>query len=271
MVYCANWPFLGGNMKSISLYVDKNSFLNRLEPFNKVFYILTAIIVPLFIGELWAYYIFIGLSLLMLLLGKTLRRTIPLIAFSFTILITIFLIHGLFHQGNINVLFSIGSLKFYEEGIMYALRISLNILNMLLSFAIFVLTTKPSDLVEDMERIGFSPRFGYIIASVFQIIPQMIGTMSTITDAQRSRGLETEGSLIIRAKAFIPLIAPVVMSSLSNTRERAIALEVRGFESRVQKTFLYEKEKSKSSIAIRVIMIITILAALGWRVYLWLS
>ena len=40
---------------------------------------------------------------------------------------------------------------------------------------------------------------GYIITSVFQIVPQMTGTMNTITDAQRSRGLETEGSLLTRA------------------------------------------------------------------------
>lgn len=257
-------------MKGISLYIDKNSFLNKLEPFNKVFYILTAILVPIFIGELWAYYIFIGFSLILLLFGKALRRTIPLIGFSFTILITIFLIHGLFYKENTNILFSIGGLKFYEEGVMSALRISLNVLNMLLSFAILVLTTKPSDLVEDMERIGFSPRFGYIIASVFQIIPQMIGTMNTITDAQRSRGLETEGNFIVRAKAFIPLIAPVVMSSLSNTRERAIALEVRGFESKFKKTFLSEKQRNKSSIPIRISMIIIILTALVWRIYLWL-
>lgn len=257
-------------MKSISLYVDNNTFLNRIEPFNKILYILTAIIVPLFIGELWAYGVFIGLSLILLLLGKTLKRTLPLIGFSFTILITIFLIHGLFNASNENILFTVLGLKFYKEGVMYATKISLNILNMLLSFAIFVLTTKPSDLVEDMERIGFSPRFGYIIASVFQIIPQMTGTMSTITDAQRSRGLETEGKFWVRVKAFIPLIAPVVMSSLSNTRERAIALEVRGFEAERKKTFLKEKVKSQTDLIIKILMILVIICSVLWRGYLWL-
>lgn len=105
---------------------------------------------------------------------------------------------------------------------------------MLLSFSTFVLSTKPADLVEALEKSGFSKRFGYIINSVFQIIPQMTGTMSTIMDAQRSRGMETEGSLLVRAKAFIPLISPVITSSLINTRERAIALEVRGFDANWQ-------------------------------------
>ena len=258
-------------MKSISLYLDKNTFLNRTEPFNKVFYIITAILVPLFIGDLWAYGVFIGLSLILLFLGQVLKRTIPLIVFSFTILITIFVIHGLFNANNTNVVFNFLGLRFYREGVMYALRISLNIFNMLLSFAIFVLTTKPSDLVEDMERIGFSSRLGYIITSVFQIIPQMVGTMATITDAQRSRGLETEGNFIVRAKAFIPLIGPVVMSSLSNTRERAIALEVRGFEAEGKRTFLKEKKKSKADAIMRIIMGAAIVASAGWRLYLWLS
>ena len=94
--------------------------------------------------------------------------------------------------------------------LLFALHIGCNVLNMLLSFAILVLSAKPSELVEELEKRGFSRRMVYIITSVFQIVPQMTGTMNTITDAQRSRGLETEGSLLTRAKAFLPLISPVV-------------------------------------------------------------
>ena len=46
---------------------------------------------------------------------------------------------------------------FYREGIFYALHIGLNILNMLLSFAVFVLSTKPSEFVDELEKRGFSP------------------------------------------------------------------------------------------------------------------
>jgi len=42
-------------MKSISLYVDKDSYLTRLHPFAKMVYILAAISVPLFWGALWMY------------------------------------------------------------------------------------------------------------------------------------------------------------------------------------------------------------------------
>lgn len=141
-------------------------------------------------------------------------------------------------------MFSIGVITFYREGVLFAVRIGCNILNMLLSFGIFVLTTSPQELVDELEKSGFSPKFGYIINSVFQILPQMMATRDVIADAQRSRGMETEGNMLVRIKAFLPLISPVVMSSLINTRERAIALEVRGFGRKQKKTWLYDGQNA---------------------------
>ena len=253
-------------MKSISLYVDNGSWLCKVHPFTKLAYIATAISVPLLVGKLSFFAIFIALSLAVLASGRLLTRVVPLIAFSFTILITIFLIHGLFNQSNRNILFSIGPLHFYREGLLYALHIGCNVLNMLLSFAILVLSAKPSELVEELEKRGFSRRMGYIITSVFQIVPQMTGTMNTITDAQRSRGLETEGSLLTRAKAFLPLISPVVMSSLINTRERAVALEVRGFAAKQKKTYLADRTPHRGDTPITVVLLAMIAAALLWRI-----
>ena len=253
-------------MKSISLYVDNGSWLCKVHPFTKLAYIATAISVPLLVGKLSFFAIFIALSLAVLASGRLLKRVVPLIAFSFTILITIFLIHGLFNQSNRNILFSIGPLHFYREGLLYALHIGCNVLNMLLSFAILVLSAKPSELVEELEKRGFSRRMGYIITSVFQIVPQMTGTMNTITDAQRSRGLETEGSLLTRAKAFLPLISPVVMSSLINTRERAVALEVRGFAAKQKKTYLADRTPQRGDTPITVVLLAMIAAALLWRI-----
>lgn len=253
-------------MKSISLYVDNGSWLCKVHPFTKLAYIATAISVPLLVGKLSFFAIFIALSLAVLASGRLLKRVVPLIAFSFTILITIFLIHGLFNQSNRNILFSIGPLHFYREGLLYALHIGCNVLNMLLSFAILVLSAKPSELVGELEKRGFSRRMGYIITSVFQIVPQMTGTMNTITDAQRSRGLETEGSLLTRAKAFLPLISPVVMSSLINTRERAVALEVRGFAAKQKKTYLADRTPHRGDTPITVVLLAMIAAALLWRI-----
>ena len=201
-------------MKSISLYVDNGSWLCKVHPFTKLAYIATAISVPLLVGKLSFFAIFIALSLAVLASGRLLKRVVPLIAFSFTILITIFLIHGLFNQSNRNILFSIGPLHFYREGLLYALHIGCNVLNMLLSFAILVLSAKPSELVEELEKRGFSRRMGYII----------------------------------------------------NTRERAVALEVRGFAAKQKKTYLADRTPHRGDTPITVVLLAMIAAALLWRI-----
>lgn len=253
-------------MKNISLYVDKGTWLNQMHPYTKLLYILAAIVIPLIGGKLWLFPIVICVSLALLASGKVIKSALPLIAFSFTLIIVIFLIQGLFNHQNEQVLFSLGFITFYKEGVLYATRIGLNILNMLLAFGAFVLTTAPQDLVDELEKSGFSPKFGYIINSVFQILPQMFMTKDTITDAQRSRGMETEGSLMTRMKAFMPLISPVVMSSLINTRERAIALDIRGFGRKTKKTWLEDRPKHKGDRAIGIILVLLIIATIVWRV-----
>ena len=176
-------------MKNISLYTDQGSWLNKMHPYTKLLYILTAIIIPFIGGKLWLFPVMIVCSLCMLASGRVLKKALPLLAFSFTLIVVIFLIQGLFNHSNATVLLSVGVITFYKEGVFFAVRIGCNILNMLLSFGIFVLTTSPQELVDELEKSGFSPKFGYVIHSVFQILPQMMTAKDTITDAQRSRNV----------------------------------------------------------------------------------
>ncbi len=233
-------------------------------------YIAAAILCPPILGSLWAYAAAIVVDIIILVSAKSLKRAKNLIIFSFTIILTIFIIKGLFDAENATPAFAIGPAVFYKEGLMKALRTGAVIINMLLSFSILVLTSKPEDIADEMERHGFSPRLSYVISSVFSIIPQMMGTMDTITDAQRSRGMETEGSLGKRMKAFIPLITPVVTSSLINTRERAIALEVRGFGGKGKRSYLRTWQKHRGDKAMTISLAILIILASIWRVIVWL-
>lgn len=95
----------------------------------------------------------------------------------------------------------------------------------------------------------------------------MQATMGKITDAQRSRGMETEGNLSTRIQAFFPLIIPVVLNSLNDTRERAIALEIRGFGSKSARTFLNEKQEYPYKHILRGFILVGLIGAIVWRVW----
>lgn len=253
-------------MKSISLYVQGNSPIHKMYPTSKIAYILAAIAVPAIIPVNAVALTCLSISVLGLLWGKVFRKVLPLISFSMVVLLSVIIIQGLFKLDNKTPLFHIGPLVFYKEGLAYALGICIRVTNILCAFAVLILTTKPSDLVEALVKKGLSSKIGYVLSSVLQIIPQMTATMGTITDAQRSRGMETEGRLRVRIKAFFPLIGPVVMNSLVSTRERAMALEVRGFDSKTKKTFLSDAEESAQDKLIQGFLILSVVLAIVWRV-----
>lgn len=258
-------------MKSLSLYEEKGTFLNKMDSDAKLLYVVAAILVPTLIGGYPVYAGSIVLSLILLAAGGVVKKTVPVVGVSGIVLLTIVVIQGMFHSTNEVMALAVGPAVFYREGLLYSLGIVLNVFNILLAICVLIFTTKPSDMIESFIERGFSPRIGYVFISIFQIIPQMSNTMGTITDAQRSRGMEVEGSLMVRIKAFLPLISPVVMSSLADTKERAVALEVRGFNAKNKKVFLYERKKTTTDTVIKILLVSVMAAAIIWRVRTWLG
>jgi energy-coupling factor transport system permease protein len=253
-------------LKSISLFAERKSIVHDVDPITKLIFIVFALLVPFILTTFPILLSILCLSVLLLLLGKVFKKALPVYGFVGIILITVIIIQGLFRPENETVLFQLGPVVMYKEGLLHAAMITLRVLIIVSSFMILVLTTKPSDLVESLVRRGMSPRIGYVVVSVFQIIPEMIGTMGTITDAQRSRGMETEGNLFVRMKAFLPLLGPVVLGSLINTKERAMALEVRGFNSAAPKTYLHEEKTFSYSKIIQALLVLLIVVAIVWRI-----
>ena len=139
---------------------------------------------------------------------------------------------------------------------------------MVSSFILFLLSTHPSEMMSDLTRRGLPGQFAYVIVSTLQIIPQMQAKAQTIIAAQRSRGLDTEGSYAKRIGALIPLVGPLVFGSLVEVEERAIAIEARGFTSTRRKTFLREIPDTSTDKILRwglvALVFITVLAKL-WR------
>lgn len=120
-----------------------------------------------------------------------------------------------------------------------------------------------------LEQRGTSPTASYVILSSMNMIPQMGQRMETIMDAQRSRGIETDASMWVRAKAFIPTIGPLILTSIVGVEERALTLESRGFTSPNQKTSLVEIPDTGVDKTIRTLAYIGLAVALALRIYLW--
>jgi energy-coupling factor transport system permease protein len=89
----------------------------------------------------------------------------------------------------------------------------------------------------------------------------------TIIAAQRSRGLDTESSILKRIQALVPLVGPLVFGSLVEVEERAIAIEARGFTSPLPKTSLHEIADSKTDKVLRWLLLAVILLTFASRLW----
>lgn len=255
-------------MKNMTLYVQKDSVIHDVDPLTKLLFVFISIALTYIMPSHPFVSAVLLFTLFLLLAGKVLQYILPVIALSMLLIMSIIIVQGFFHPDRATVLFEMGPLTIYQEGFAFALLLTLRIVNMVCAFGVLILTTKPDDLVESLIHKGMSPKIGYVLLSVLQIIPQMIAMTGKITDAQRARGMETEGKLLTRIKSFIPLLGPVVLNSLNDTRERSIALEIRGFNAKGNKTFLNETLHYKYGLMLKILLVCILIAAIVGRVVL---
>jgi len=78
-----------------------------------------------------------------------------------------------------------------------------------------------------------------MLASMQNIIDLKLASV-TILESQKSRGIETEGNIIVRAKAFFPTLGPLLLGAIASTEEKAIAMDARAFSVKRKHTFLRE-------------------------------
>ncbi len=106
-------------------------------------------------------------------------------------------------------------------------------------FPIF-LTMDMTDLGLTMCKAGIPYNLMFTFIDSFQVITLLRKDMEQIRDAQRARGLNTEGNLLQRFKAFIPIIVPVVANSIIKVQDQAVAMDTKGFNSSCKKTVYRE-------------------------------
>ena len=121
-----------------------------------------------------------------------------------------------------------------------------------------------------LEKRGMSPSATYVLVSTTNIIPQMSKKMNAILEAQKSRGIETDSNIIVRAKAFFPSVGPLILNSLVSAEERAITLEARAFSVPCKKTTLKVVEDAQTDRIIRGLMIAAVVLAIGGKIVLWI-
>jgi energy-coupling factor transport system permease protein len=255
--------------EAFSLYADQDSFIHRLHPLTKLTLAGFALVAGLALPGPWLSFALLALVLVPLaLLGKVLKGLLNSawrVALPFAI--SVFLIQGFLWTGGTPIL-GIGPLTLKREGVLFATASTGRILTVVTTFLWFAMTTRPDMLMISLVQRGLSSNLAYIIVATIQIIPRFQQRAATILDAQRSRGLETQGGLRQRVRGILPLVVPLILSSLVDVEERALAVEARGFNHPGAKTSFIEINEGRWEAGIRRGILLGMIAVVGLSIWL---
>lgn len=197
--------------------------------------------------------------------GKCIKalKTVTMVA------IIIFLVQTFLVPGG-NLLLQMGFLKIYEKGLKTAVSLSFMIMDIAGIFVWLFQTTENKEIARALEESGMNYKVAYVFTSTLQMIEILSKDSKKIMNAQKARGVETEGNVFVRAKAFFPSLVPLILGAVISSEERVLTLEARGFSIQGEKTHLFNLEKSGWEKPAKVIaVVITILLTAG-RIVLWI-
>ncbi|KON86566.1 hypothetical protein AF332_06850 [Sporosarcina globispora] len=177
----------------------------------------------------------------------------------------LFIMRAMFIPGD-HPLFTFWLFTITQEGIDKGIWFSTLVVSICGAIVLFSTITRAKDFMYALENLGAPHSTSYIILASFQSIIDLGDRAKLIMDSQKARGIETEGNLLQRIKAFIPVMGPLVLGAITSTEEKAIAMEARAFSAPEKNTHLSELRKVPLWEKLFVLLVnISLILFIIWR------
>ncbi|MHA6603660.1 energy-coupling factor transporter transmembrane component T family protein [Aerococcus urinae] len=251
-------------------YLNGDSIVHRMDPRAKLIIMFILLIFIFFanngltygiLGLLVVAFVWLtGISLKIFLKGLK-----PMILL---ILITVAL--QLFFTRTGEVYWQWGFLAITDEGLWNALFIFLRFVYIIFISTILTLTTKPLDITDGLESLmkplkNILPvhEIALMLSIALRFVPTLLEETDKIMDAQWARGVDfSEGSLMSRIKAIIPILVPLFVSAFDRAYDLSIAMEARGYqggEGRTKYRLLHWHQRDTMAIGLVACVCLAIL------------
>lgn len=216
-------------MNQFFLYLDRDTWLHRLDARTKVVSLLGIFAVALLFSDpryLVAPAIFVVMALVSAEASVNLRKVWLLLTllFLYCLLLWPFFVTGR------TPMISMGTLTLTNEAVGYGFAMGLRLDVMLLGGILLLSTTRIEEFTLALQRLGLPGPMAFALSLAFRWVPSLIGAAGLIVQAQRARGLDLgAGHAWGRIRRYPPLVVPLIGHTLRQTRLLAMALESKGF------------------------------------------
>ena len=226
-------------------YYPKNCFVHKMDARIKLLLCLVFMVCIFFVQS------YVGFALVTLFLLTTIicaqvpLRSILKSVKGVIVLLIFTALLNIFFTKNGNVLFSWWIFTVTDQGLIYASKMLLRLIYLVVGSSILTLTTTPVDLTHAIEHL-LSPLkvikfpvhdIALIMSLTLSFIPSLIEETDRIIRAQKARGADFDtGNLFQRAKAFVPILIPLLVGGFRRAEELANAMNSRCYEGATNRT-----------------------------------
>lgn len=256
---------------TIGQYFPGESCIHRLDPRTKILLTIGFIVALFMPKNLWGLFLGVAFAVVGYALSgvpikmgiKSLKPIIPVIVFTAVLNIAFTKGDEIFHLAFISVT---------RQGIMLAIMMIVRILTLIIGSSLLTYTTSPIQLTDAIESL-LSPfkrlhlpvhELAMMMTIALRFIPLLVEETNKIISAQKARGADMEsGGIVDRAKALIPVLVPLFVSSFRRADELALAMECRCYHGGEGRTRMKQLSYAPRDAVAFVLIILLCAAVVG--------
>ncbi len=230
-------------------YYPSNSFVHKMDARIKLLLCLV-FMVGIFFVQSFVVFGFITVFLIILIASsrvplKSILKSIKgiIVLLLLTVVLNIFFTKG--DPEKDKLLVSWWIFEIWDAGLYFAAKMFLRLVYLVMGSSVLTLTTTPVDLTHAIESL-LKPlkvirvpvhELALIMSLTLSFIPSLMEETDRIINAQKARGADFDtGGLVKRAKAFIPILIPLLVGGFRRAEELANAMNSRCYEGATKRT-----------------------------------
>jgi energy-coupling factor transporter transmembrane protein EcfT len=225
---------LGGStrIRSFLFYYSPDSPYQHINPLTKMVVVVCLGAVAFMIENVYVELVLLAFVCLGLVMARIPGESLKMIATAMSgLLLIAALSHALFSQvpGRITLFTLPWGTYFTERTLLFIITFYLRFLTASLVSLVFLCTTRESDVVVALRFLRLPYVVCFAAAFTLRLISTLIEGWWALVEAQRVRGMEFSGSLLVRMRRLSELASPLLADVFTKIREVDLALQARGF------------------------------------------
>jgi energy-coupling factor transport system permease protein len=252
---------------AFDLYVDRPSWLHRLDPRTKLaFVVLGSIVLLNFSHPVVSAIFLLGIHTILWSGKVPASRLRWAWQRMWPITVLILVLWPIFYPQGDEVLWQVWRVRITTQGVWQGLGTALRIDALAFVFLVLLFSTDQTRLVRGLVKLGLPYEWGLTLAIALRYLPTLYGIYTAVSEAQQARGwVVGEGSFIYRIKSYLPILVAVIVSALRLADNLSMALSARGFQPGAKRTYLRELELSPADKVCLLLLAVSLIVFLVVR------